>query len=231
MNWKSHTVLPQGGIRRIDDIDQLLVMSTAFSCLLVFIRILYTGRITFLSLVWNLFLACVPYLITRKLHANSFWKKSKLIFVFLFIVWLLFIPNSFYIITDLFHLIDSVSHPVVPVWFSLLLIFSFAWNGLVMGILSVRQMEKMVGYLIPKLPEHLFVYPIMCLNAFGVYIGRWLRYNSWDVVANPFQLLGDALDILVHPYTYRYAWSIILCFSIFMTLMYLAIKRIAKSFN
>jgi len=95
-------------------------------------------------------------------------------------------------------------------------------------LLSVRHMEKILcGYLSAK-NELLFVYPIMWLNALGVYTGRYLRFNSWDVFANPFGVITDILDILIHPVQYRTAWGMIACFSVFMTLMYLAVKRISK---
>jgi uncharacterized membrane protein len=81
----------------------------------------------------------------------------------------------------------------------------------------------------PALKEWQFVYPMMLLNAFGVYIGRYLRYNSWDVVANPFQLTEDIIHLLIHPVRNRFEWSMIGCYAVFMSLIYIAIKRMSKS--
>jgi uncharacterized membrane protein len=152
------------------------------------------------------------------------WVENKWKFGIASFVWLLFIPNSFYIITDLFHLEERA---VIPLWFDLALIFSFAWNGLLMGILSVRQMEKLWQSKWQQ-NEILFIYPIMLLNAFGIYIGRYLRYNSWDVVSNPFGLSEDIVYLLIHPIRNRFDWSMIICFSVFMTLIYLTIKKLSK---
>jgi uncharacterized membrane protein len=204
--------------------DRVLSLSIAFSTLLIMARIVYTGKLTFLFLVWNLFLAWLPYAFTSRAQHQPKWRMGKR-FLLLFTVWLLFIPNAFYIITDLFHLGAFYS---VPIWFDLVLILSFAWNGLLLGILSVRQMEIMVQRYLPGRHELLFIYPIMWLNAFGVYIGRYLRFNSWDVITNPFALITDIVDILVHPIQNRIAWGMIACFSVFMTLMYMALKRIGK---
>lgn len=77
--------------------------------------------------------------------------------------------------------------------------------------------------------EWQFVYPLMLLNAFGIYIGRYLRYNTWDVVANPFQLTSDLMYLIIHPVRNRFDWSMILCYSVFMTLIYLAVKRVSRA--
>lgn len=207
---------------------RLLTLSMFFSCIMVLARIAYTGKLTFVSLIWNLFLACIPYLITQFLCSKPQWILKKGIFIFFFLLWLIFIPNSFYILTDLFHLADRQNDYQAPQWYDLALILSFAWNGLLLGILSVRQMEKITQLFISNSNELLFLYPIMWLNALGVYVGRYLRYNSWDVLTDPFQLFRDIANILLHPLAFRYAWGMIFCFSILMTLMYTTLKKISK---
>ena len=208
------------------ELERLLIVSCVFSIALTAIRILYTGNTRFAGLCWNLFLAIVPYLITRFAIRNPLWIERRGKFSFIFISWLLFIPNSFYIITDLFHLEINTG---VPLWFDLALIFSFAWNGILLGVISIRQMEKIVRLNFPFIQEWQFVYPMMLLNSFGVYIGRYLRYNSWDVIANPFQLTEDIIYLFFHPIRNRFDWSMIVCYSVFMTLIYLAIKRMSKA--
>jgi uncharacterized membrane protein len=202
------------------------VLSCLFSIGLTFFRVIYTKQWYFVWLGWNLFLAIVPYLITRTLIRQPRWIQSNGRFVLSFAVWLLFLPNSFYIITDLFHL---QLREGVPYWFDLALIFSFAWNGILLGAASIRQMEKMLSVKWTTIREWQFVYPLMLLNALGIYIGRYLRYNSWDVVVNPFQLTEDVFYLLVHPVRNRLDWSMIICYAVFMSLIYLAIKRMSKA--
>ncbi len=211
------------------EIDRLLTLSILFSCMLVMARIVYTGRLTFLFLVWNLFLAFVPWFISRQLIQKPRWAVNKMIFLFFFLIWLAFIPNSFYILTDLYHLGDGYNDYRVPDWFDLSMILSFAWNGLLLGMLSVRQMEKMLQWRFPGKYGLLFLYPIMWLNALGVYTGRYLRYNSWDVLTDPFQLIRSIAITLLHPFAYRYAWGMICCFSILLTLIYFSLKKISKT--
>jgi uncharacterized membrane protein len=208
------------------EIHRLLITSVGFGLLLLLARIAYTGKIMFAFLVWNLFLAFVPYFLSYQLSIRPWWIANKWKFAAVFMVWLLFIPNSFYILTDLFHLYDGHN---VPRWFDLLLIISYAWNGLMMGIMSVRHLEKIVGAIWLYRFEGLFVFPIMWLNALGVYIGRYMRFNSWDLFSNPFQLVMDIIKVLIHPVNYISAWGMIMSFTFFLSIFYMTIKRMSRS--
>jgi uncharacterized membrane protein len=208
-----------------NETNRILSLSMAFSGCMIAARVIYTGNLLFAFLVWNLFLAFLPYALT---HWIQYRKKQKMPtwgLITLFLVWILIVPNSFYIITDLFHLGNYYN---IPLWFDLAMILSFAWNGLLLGLLSVRQMEKIIQQRWTVRNELFFIYPVMWLNALGVYVGRYLRFNSWDVFTNPLGIVADIVDILLHPVQYRYAWGMIACYSILMTLMYLGIKRISK---
>jgi uncharacterized membrane protein len=210
------------------EMDRLMACSVFFSCLLSCWGTLHSGNYRFLFLIWNLFLAYIPYFITARLSQRPQWIRQRAIFVPVFVVWLLFIPNAFYILTDLFHLVDHPYSLTLPLWFELVLILSFAWNGLLLGILSVRRMEKFLRMGSSFRDEMVFLYPIMLLNSLGVYIGRYLRYNSWDVITNPFDLTRDMGAMVFHPLKHGYAWDMIFCYSILLTLMYLMMKRISQ---
>ena len=210
---------------RLKDSDQVLILSCFFSIFLMGFRIFYTGEPLFLFLVWNLFLALIPYFISRRIikKANSnkrffFWAGT--------IVWLLFLPNSFYILTDLFHL-DM--NETVPLWFDLALLLSFAWSGLLAGTLSIRHMERYFEVNYGPASDLFFLYPVMFLNALGIYIGRYLRFNSWDVLTDPFQLVKEIVYLFIHPLRNRFDWSMILCYSVLMTIIYLSIKKLSKT--
>jgi uncharacterized membrane protein len=261
------------------EMGRLLSLSMLFSCLLLLVRIIHTGRITFLFLVWNLFLAWLPWLITEYLSGKECLFREKCLtrtkylfreagepslagrgndahsgaepadrtgadlfrssgfrrlrrrsfFVLAVLAWLFFIPNAFYILTDLYHVGDWYNDRLMPAWYDLIMILSFAWNGLLLGVLSVRRMEKILLPLLPAHNELFFLYPVMWLNALGVYIGRYLRFNTWDVLTNPFQLFGDITRILIHPLNNQYAWDMIFCFSVLMTLIYLMLKKIGHA--
>ena len=206
------------------ELDRILAVSVMFSISMSIWRLIFTGE--YLAFIWNLFLAYIPYGITVWLKDRKAWTTNKLKFSLAFVAWLLCIPNSFYIITDFFHF---KSYDFIPRWFDLILIFSFAWNGLLLGILSVKRMEVLVNAIWPLKHDWVFIYPIMWLNALGIYLGRYLRYNSWDVISNPFGLTLDIIERIMHPVEYRYVWGMVGVFSVFLTLMYLAIKRIGRA--
>ena len=207
---------------------QWLVISCGFSCLLLSARVMITGHLTYVFLVWNLFLAFLPFAITEWLWAFFQKEKDRLMLMGVMTLWLLFIPNSFYILTDLFHLEKFHS---APKWFDLLLIFSFAWNGLVLGLLSVRKAELILEIVSGRGYSLFIVFSVMWLNAFGIYIGRYLRYNSWDIVMQPFSLFREMLELVLHPARNRMEWGMILVYAMFMTLLYTTIKKLGENFQ
>ena len=110
-------------------IDRLLTMSSLFSCALVMARVSYTKRLTFIFLIWNLILAFLPWCITKKLTEKPQWVKNKGSFLVCFIVWIALIPNSFYILTDLYHLGDGYNDYLLPNWYDLAMILSLPGMG------------------------------------------------------------------------------------------------------
>lgn len=203
-------------------IDDLLLFTFLFSASLLIARVGYSGKLMFVFLAWNLFLAFLPYAFSSFLMRRISFIENKFIFIPAVLIWLSLLPNSFYIITDLFHL--DYRKPV-PLWYDLLLIFSFAWNGLLFGIISLKQMEKMVSVHIRN--TNLFLFPVLLLSGIGIYIGRYMRYNSWDILTNPFSLFRNTVDMFLFPVEYRYAWGMIFGFSIFLILIYVTLKKIS----
>ena len=205
-----------------------LIVSGSFSFLLLCGRVAATGQLTYVFLLWNLFLAFVPFVISGWWLTHHRVKSNRWLLVFLLCIWLLFIPNSFYILTDLFHLTPITS---APRWFDLLLLLSFAWNGLLLGLLSVRKTEMVLREVSGRTFSLLMVFMVMWLNALGIYIGRYLRYNSWDVVAQPRSLFGDTLELLLYPFARKAEWGMIGSYAIFMTLLYVTINKLGENFN
>lgn len=208
----------------MSEASQVLLMSCFFSLTLMTSRIIYAGEIMFVFLVWNLFLAYLPFALSNWM-VDQMKNKSRIVFFAFVFLWLIFIPNTFYIITDLIHLdLDSS----MPIWYDLVLILSFAWNGVLFGIVSVRQMEKLFESYFNRKFGFFFILPVMVLNAFGVYVGRHLRFNSWDVITNPFQLMEDVIALFIHPIHNKVDWSIIVCYSLLLSLFYVSVKRMGK---
>ena len=206
------------------DEKQVLILSSLFSIALVSFRFFYTGYPLFIFLVWNLFLAFIPFMISGWLLKQE-KGKSRLLMLAAFTAWLLFIPNAFYIITDLFHLPSNES---VPLWYDLALLLSFAWSGILFGVISVRQVERALEHYFNRSFGMFFILPVMFMNGLGVYIGRYLRFNSWDVITNPLQLAKDIIYLFIHPLRNGMDWGMILCYTLLMTIIYTAIKKLSK---
>ena len=202
--------------------ERIIFICAMFSMALLFFRIGYTGQLSFLFLVWNLFLALIPYAISSRLRNMS---ANRVLFYITFGTWLLFLPNSFYILTDLFHLDPRNS---VPLWFDLALLLSFAWTGLLLGLVSLKQVEKCFHQLSEVQKNVLFLFPVMFLNAMGIYMGRFLRFNSWDVIADPTGIFHELLQLFIHPFQSRMDWGMILCYSVLLTLIYLAVQKLGR---
>ncbi|HEY6063020.1 MAG TPA: DUF1361 domain-containing protein, partial [Chitinophagaceae bacterium] len=198
-----------GNFPFLSTMHEWLLASSCFSCLLLLGRMTATGSLEYIFLPWNLFLAFVPYCITWWMTKNVSIIENKIKFFIALAAWLLFIPNSFYIMTDLIHFAHIRT---APKWFDLLLIFSFAWNGILFGIISLRRVETLMALLRGKQFSVFIVFAVMWLCAFGIYIGRFLRYNSWDIITDPFSLSGEILDTIVHPFANEYAWGMTICY-------------------
>lgn len=201
----------------------ILSTSILFSVMLLTIRIKVSNSFFYLFLVWNLFLAIVPYAITIYLQCAT--KINKLQLVFWFTVWLLFLPNAPYIITDLIHLrINSGFY----IWLDVLLVSSFACNGILLFYLSILDMKELLLNYLSTTKVNYLLGLIFFLSSFGVYLGRFLRYNSWELLSNPIQLLLDIINIVVNPIFYKEAWLFTFLFGLFLNLGFCVLQIFIK---
>ena len=139
-------------------------------------------------LIWNLFLAWIPYLIT----ACCIKKEMPLSrFIPLFILWILFFPNAPYMVTDVIH-VASAAHRV---WLDGLVFFFFGWIALMLGILSLRDMHGYLQSHMSRAASEIAVFAICAVASFGIYLGRFERWNSWDVIARPRELFNHSVAI------------------------------------
>ncbi len=205
--------------------EGLLGLSVLFGLLLIAARFWHTGEPFFGFLVWNLFLATIPLGVSRLLkrreaHLGA-WPLLALVGV-----WLLFFPNAPYILTDLFHL--GPRHRI-PLWYDLVVFLTFAWNGLVLGFLSLYQVQGVLRRRFGPAFGWLCALAALFLGSFGIYIGRYLRWNSWDVLASPFALWNDLLPRLLDPLSHPGTWGMTVVFTVFLLLCYLMLISFARS--
>ncbi len=165
-----------------------LFLASVYCVMLSGFRLLYTGTHGYLFLIWNLFLAFLPWVITSLAALRNV--RSRAVILIIIAVWLLFFPNCLYILTDLVHLRRIVN---APLWLDLIILLSFAWTGLCYGFISLMDIEYFLkerfnaGTRLVAVLSALMIY----VAAFGIYVGRFWRWNSWDVLGNPAELMRD----------------------------------------
>ena len=199
----------------------LLSVSIASTLILLMIRMKLSLSYTYLFLVWNLFLAVIPYAIT--IYLVSLPKPTKIVLFLTFGFWLLFLPNAPYILTDMWHLRYNQTHIF---WLDILLISAFAFNGMMLFYFSVTDMKTVLLKYVNKTKTHFIITFVFFMSAFGVYLGRFLRYNSWAILSNPKILFMDIINILTQPLEHKEAWLFTLLFGAFFTLGYWVFSNI-----
>ena len=198
---------------------------TLICLLLTAFRFFYTGKEISFSLKWNLFLAFIPYALSSFISIHSKKKPKNLILFTLLFFWLLFFPNAPYILTDLIHLQYKTN---MPIWFDLILILSFAWTGLLFGLLSLWDIEKLLRKSFQKKWVNSVIIILLFIGSFGIYLGRFLRWNSWDIFKNPFRLFYDISITLLDPSEFPRAWGLTFFLGIFLNMLYWSFRFVHK---
>lgn len=186
----------------------------AFCVLLLIVRALQTGQLSFFFLLWNLFLACVPYAIIKKYNPYA----KPVYRYFILALTLLFLPNAPYILTDLVHLTKNL---LAPKWFDLILILSFSLLGLYFFVITIELVLNILSvHVKSKRQLALFKLLIFLSNGYGIYLGRYLRFNSWDVVSNLDNLAIQMFYSVFDSKHYKETLGITFTFTIFLYLIY-----------
>ncbi len=165
-----------------------LLFLSVYAVVLFGFRVLYTGTLGYLFLNWNLFLAFLPWLLTSLAALRHM--KSRIAILVVMALWLLFFPNCLYILTDLVHLRRAEK---APLWLDFIMVLTFAWAGLCYGFISLMDIERFLKERFgagPRLTSLLSI-SMIYLAAFGIYVGRFWRWNSWDLLGSPAELLTD----------------------------------------
>lgn len=198
--------------------DTIWLFCCALFCVcLSFYRIYYTQKNFFLFLNWNLLLAIVPYMLSSILIGNKYLSNSKIAFSFVLIIWILFFPNSPYIFTDLFHI---KIRKIIPIWYDLVLILSFAFTGMMFGFKSLAHLIQISNSFVSKKIQTASITLLFFLSSYGIYLGRFLRWNSWDLLNEPAKLLSDVGGHLINPFENVSVWGMTLIMGLFLNMFY-----------
>lgn len=198
----------------------LLTALLLWCAALLGLRMERTGTMRFGFLVWNLFLAFVPLLAASLLAVADRRRSPALVQAGCFALWLLFLPNAPYLLTDLIHLRHR---PPVPLWYDLALILSYALTGLLLGYVSLAVVQRVVARRFGAAAGWVVAVASLGLSGFGIYLGRFLRWNSWEVLTRPAPLFAFFADCLLNPRSHAGMIAVTLIFGGALTLGYLAL--------
>jgi uncharacterized membrane protein len=178
-----------------------LVLLTLLSFVLLLAGVIKTQQLRGIYLLWNLFLAWVPLffvLVARRYQSlQQMAAKFRQIAIYTCLgLWLLFFPNSPYIITDLIHLTESHSRIL---WFDSVSFFVVALAGLATGLYSLYVAHQIIQRLTNKFLAWSIVTISVVLSGFGLYLGRFVRFNSWDLFTDPIFLFRRSFHELQNP--------------------------------
>lgn len=219
-----NTTIKIGISKQLREYLPVLALS-GFSIFLLLVRVKITHSIFYLFLIWNLFLAYTPLVMSLLITQSRRVLSGSYLLYPALLAWLLLLPNAPYLITDFIHLKRETP---VPVWFDVLLLGSFTFSGILIGLMSMKNIYLLLAARFSRKTSGLSMLAICLLSGFGLYVGRFLRYNSWDVLHRPFSLISDVWLSLFAAETCKPAWGITLGFGVLQYLLfdlYMSIKR------
>jgi uncharacterized membrane protein len=176
----------------------LLAGATIFSVIIWRGRLALSGTWNYAFLIWKLFLAWIPFIIAYFTYTAMLTRRQVLIMVpIAAFLWLIFFPNAPYILTDFQHLAGKWRD--VPTWYDVMLLIWFSFTGLLLGMVSLFMMQEIIRRTFGRWVGWTFVAVVTGLSSVGVYVGRFLRWNSWDVFFHPAGMAAYAIESAQDP--------------------------------
>jgi uncharacterized membrane protein len=177
-----------------------LAFLSLVSAVLLAVRIVNSNSVRYGFMFWNLFLAAVPLLLAwwlvHRVRQDGWLKWPQMV---LAAAWFVFLPNSFYLITDLIHLRSNFEADLL---FDITVLMSFILAGLAFGFASLYLVHKELGKRLSDLRAYGAVAVILLAASFAICLGRYTRWNTWDIILQPAGLLFDVSDRLINPATH-----------------------------
>ena len=221
-NEQAHIADSRARLRWHLALGTLLVLATVLSGMLKLGHTYLNGRPGYNFLPFNLFLAWIPFVAAVMAYLA---RKHRLTFFLVMpvctLVWLAFFPNAAYLLTDFQHL--AVDSSRAPLWYDVILLIWYAWTGLLLGISSLYLMQAIVTELFSRWFGWLFAIAATVLSSLGIYLGRFLRWNSWDLLYDPIPIARDMADIVRNPLSNLPTYVFTILFTLLFLFIYVTI--------
>ena len=204
---------------------RLLIFATllGWCAALLLVRFIRAQSFDLAFMAWNLVLAATPA-IAAWLFASTAAKRSPAaVQVLWFALWLAFLPNAPYVLTDFLHLAPS---PAIPLWYDIALLASCAGTGLLLGYTSLADVQDVISRRYSARLGWALAAAALFLSGFGIYLGRFLRWNSWDVLINPLKIIFGTARWLSDPVSRSQAIGVTLIYGITLLLGYIALRML-----
>ncbi|HST24503.1 MAG TPA: DUF1361 domain-containing protein [Gaiellaceae bacterium] len=201
----------------------ICVVTSTASLVIVGVFRLVAGNGDLDYLLWNLALAWVPFV--AALALDDVRSTPLQLQLPLLALWLAFFPNAPYLVTDLIH-IDPSDHTATGILGDVALV-SVAPVGLALGFSSLLLVERMLRERFGGRTALLVAVLSLALASLGIYLGRVVRLNSWDLLARP-RVVGSVLHQLVRdPLAHPLAVAATIALAATLSVLYLRFRRTA----
>lgn len=181
----------------IKQVVKLFLYATIVGAIFFVLAALRNSSSEFWYLLYNLGLAWIPLVCSVWLvsllrrHAWTDWLPLAIT-----VVWLAFLPNTFYMITDYIHLHDV---PRIDEVFDVLMFTSIILPGVLLGFASLGLIHRELRKRLPAAQTWRLIMAVLLVTSLAIYVGRQLRWNSWDIIINPAGIIFDVSDIIMYP--------------------------------
>jgi uncharacterized membrane protein len=223
-------------------VGSVLALSSTAALSVLAARMVYSGTAGYRFMVWNLFLAWIPLALALPVRfSRARGRRGIVLVAALGLLWLLFFPNAPYLLTEFQHLHPDhavSARPVgllaavtpgrgVPLWYDVVLVLLFAWNGLLLGLVSLRLVQQAIAARAGAAWGWVTVFIVSVLSGFGVSIGRFQRWNSWDLFSRPAALISDVAGRVFNPLAHPRTTAVTVMFAAFLMLAYVTMLALA----
>jgi len=177
-------------------------------------------------LPWNLMLAWIALILAlwlERILQRSLW--SSWYALLLTALWLAFLPNTFYMISDFVHIQEAGD---IDLLFDVVLFSSFIFNSVILGYLSLGIVHRQLAKRLTAKTVTSLVTAVLFICSFAIYVGRELRWSTWDILTNPSSLLFDVSDRVLNPHEHPHTFTTTASFFVLLASMYIVMWQVVR---